>query len=83
MGVGVVEGVRVYQSAAEATAYKTGYDRGRSDTVKHLYWAQQNLHDPLRAQAEDQVALYPIPIPEQEIDGVVQQPTTRILRIQR
>ena len=82
-GVAASEAVNVYKTNAEAKAHRTGYDQGRSDAVKQLFWMQQNLHNPQLSPQSDQVTLYPIPVPEQEVDGVVQQPTTQYLRIQR
>ena len=31
---------------------------------------------------DDHISLYEIPVPEQQIDGVILKPTTKILRIQ-
>ncbi|SRR6266404_3946552 len=71
------------QGAIQSQAEKkleTGYNLGRSDATKQLYWATQ------RAQGGDENAKpeyseYQIPLPEQTIDGVIYQPTTKTLRI--
>ena len=65
-------------SAAEK-ARKDGYYKGRSDAVKQQYWIMVNQQRSAE-QANQDIALYEIPIPEQEIDGVMIQPTTRVLR---
>lgn len=63
------------------TAYQAGYDKGRSDSAKQQYWImvnQQKAGD----QPDQDVTLYEIPLPEQVIDGVTLEPTTRVLPIQ-
>jgi ADP-ribosylglycohydrolase len=59
---------------------EAGYNLGRSDATKQLYWATQ------RAQGGDDSSKpmyseYQIPLPEQTVDGVIYQPTTKTLRI--
>ncbi len=80
-GAGLGEAVQLYKSRAEASALRTGIDLGRSDSVKEMYWIQQKLQQSRSGAPGTTVTLYPIPIPEQEIDGVKLQPTTRLLRI--
>jgi hypothetical protein len=53
----------------------TGYDKGKSDAVKQQYWQKQ------RNQVGS-VRLYPVQLPEQRIDGVTFQPSTKLLRIE-
>ncbi len=62
-------------------AYATGYDKGKSDAVKQQYW----LYVAMQQQRRNQVAnvrLYPVKLPEQRIDGVTFQPSTKYLRIE-
>ena len=61
-------------------AYATGYDKGKSDAVKQQYWLYVAMQ-----QQRNQVAnvrLYPVKLPEQRIDGVTFQPSTKLLRIE-
>ena len=61
-------------------AYVTGYEKGRSDAAKQQYWIQirQQQHN----SATENVSLYAIPVPEQTIDGMILNPTTKYLRIE-
>lgn len=83
IGVGAAEAAQYYMARGEGKAFGTGYDKGRSDAVKEQYWIQQNFQQTRSAAPAAPITLYPIPIPEQEIDGVKLQPTTRVLRIQQ
>ena len=62
-------------------AFQSGYDHGRSDAVKQQYWMMVNQQK-AGEQTEEDLTLYEIPLPEQKIDGVILEPTTRILPIQ-
>lgn len=70
-----------YLSRKESKKAATeGYEKGRSDAVKQQYWIGVNQQ---RTPAKpDNVRLYSIPIPEQTIDGVTLNPTTKYLRIE-
>mgnify|MGYP002635056479 CR=1 FL=1 len=52
------------------TAYVDGYQQGRSDEVKRLYWAQQSLHQQQEAQPALKRSYYEIPVPAHIKDGV-------------
>lgn len=80
-GVLVSEGLRYAANKEEAKAYQSGYDKGRSDAVKQQYWllVHQQSHAP---GTDEHVRLYPVHLPEQTIDGVTFQPTTKYLRIE-
>lgn len=80
-GVGLAEGGRALFNRAEQKAYQRGLEQGRSDAVKEIYWRQQQAHRPAPGVAR--TTLYPIQLPEQEVDGVIYQPSTQYLRIQR
>ena len=61
-------------------AFANGYDKGKSDAVKQQYWlyvSMQHQHN-----ETDSVRLYPVQLPEQRIDGVTFQPSTKYLRIE-
>jgi hypothetical protein len=61
-------------------AYSTGYDRGRSDAVKQQYWLYVSMQQ--RRNQVSNVRLYPVQLPEQRVDGVTFQSTTKYLRIE-
>ena len=62
-------------------AYTTGYEKGRSDAVKQQYWILVNQQHQRSASPEN-ISLYAIPVPEQTVDGVILNPTTKYLRIE-
>ena len=61
-------------------AYATGYDKGKSDAVKQQYWLYVSMQRQRNQVAN--VRLYPVQLPEQRIDGVTFQPSTKYLRIE-
>lgn len=70
-----------YLADLQATnAYTTGYEKGRSDAVKQQYWILVNQQHQ-RSSSPENISLYAIPVPEQTIDGVILNPTTKYLRI--
>ena len=58
-----------------------GYNKGRSDAVKQQYWMLVNQQKGAPNQ-EPSISLYDIPLPEQQVDGVILAPRTTTLRIQ-
>jgi hypothetical protein len=58
-----------------------GYNKGRSDAVKQQYWIMENQQR-AALNITEEISLYDIPLPEQEIDGVILNPRTATLRIQ-
>jgi len=79
-GVLLSEGLHYGARKQSEKAYAAGYDKGRSDAVKQQYWLYVALqHKRNQAGA---VRLYPVQLPEQRIDGVTFQPTTKYLRIE-
>ena len=80
-GVIVSETLHYAAKKQAEKAYATGYDKGKSDAVKQQYW----LYVSMQRQRNNQVAnvrLYPVQLPEQRIDGVTFQPSTKLLRIE-
>jgi hypothetical protein len=61
-------------------AYATGYDKGKSDAVKQQYWLYVSMQR--QRNQVGRVRLYPVQLPEQRIDGVTFQPSTKLLRIE-
>ena len=80
-GVLLSEGGFYLAGKAEQNAYTTGYEKGRSDAVKQQYWIQVHQQQEQKTLLEN-VSLYAIPVPEQNIDGVILNPTTKYLRIE-
>lgn len=80
-GVLLSEGLHYASRKQAERAYADGYDKGRSDAVKQQYWVMVN-HQKAAGDANADVRLYEIPVPEQRIDGVILKPTTKYLRIE-
>jgi hypothetical protein len=80
-GVLVSEGVHYAAKKQADKASATAYEKGRSDAVKQQYWILVNQQKS-KAETENNVRLYEIPMPEQKIDGVTLEPTTKYLRIE-
>lgn len=79
-GIALGEGVHALQRKSERESYNQGYERGRGETAKTLYW---NLADQQRnPRTTESFRLYEVTIPEHVEDGVVVKPSTRIIRIQ-
>jgi len=79
-GVIVNEGLHFAAKKQSDKAYAAGYDKGKSDAVKQQYWLYVAMQQP--RNHEGNVRLYPVQLPEQRIDGVTFQPTTKLLRIE-
>jgi hypothetical protein len=81
-GVLLSEGAFYLANQQATNAYLAGYQKGRSDAVKQQYWIQVQQQQTQRTLPEN-VSLYAIPIPQQTIDGVILNPTTKYLRIEK
>ena len=79
-GVVVSETLHYAAKKEAGKAYSTGYDKGKSDAVKQQYWLYVSLQR--QRNRVSNVRLYPVQLPEQRIDGVTFQPTTKYLRIE-
>ena len=79
-GVLLSEGLHYAAKKGSQKAYATGYDKGKSDAVKQQYWLYVSL--PRQRNQVGSVRLYPVQLPEQRIDGVTFQPSTKYLRIE-
>lgn len=79
-GYVVGEGVNYLNSKSQRAAYQTGYEKGQSDAVKQQYWIAR---DNQRARTGDgyKEALYEIPVPANDVDGVRHEATTRVIRV--
>jgi hypothetical protein len=79
-GVILSEGLHYAARKQAEKAYATGYDKGKSDAVKQQYWLYVSMQKQRNHVAH--VRLYPVQLPEQRIDGVTFQPSTKLLRIE-
>jgi len=79
-GVILSEGLHFVAKKQAEKAYATGYDKGKSDAVKQQYWLYVSMQRQRNQVAN--VRLYPVQLPEQRIDGVTFQPSTKLLRIE-
>ena len=79
--IGVSETLHYAAKKQAEKAYATGYDKGKSDAVKQQYWLYVAMQQQRRNQVSN-VRLYPVKLPEQRIDGVTFQPSTKLLRIE-
>lgn len=79
-GFVVGETINFLNNKSQREAYLAGYEKGQSNAVKQQYWiARENQ----RRGADDgyEEALYEVPIPSSERDGVRREPTTRVIRV--
>ena len=79
-GVILSEGLHFAAKKQSDKAYAAGYDKGKSDAVKQQYWLYVSMQKQRNQVAN--VRLYPVKLPEQRIDGVTFQPSTKFLRIE-
>jgi hypothetical protein len=79
-GVILSEGLHYAAKKQSEKAYAAGYDKGKSDAVKQQYWLYVAMQK--RRNQVANVRLYPVKLPEQRIDGVMFQPSTKFLRIE-
>jgi outer membrane lipoprotein SlyB len=79
-GVILSEGLHFAAKKQSDNAYAAGYDKGKSDAVKQQYWLYIAMQKQRNQVAN--VRLYPVKLPEQRIDGVTFQPSTKFLRIE-
>ncbi len=79
-GVLVSEGVHYAANKQSQKAFLNGYEKGKSDAVKQQYWLYVDMQH--ARNRPDQVRLYEIHLPEQQIDGATFKPCTKYLRIE-
>ena len=79
-GVIVSETLHYAAKKQAEKAYATGYEKGKSDAVKQQYWLYVSMQRQRNQVAN--IRLYPVQLPEQRIDGVTFQPSTKLLRIE-
>lgn len=79
-GYVVGQTINFLTTKSQRDAYASGYEKGQSDAVKQQYWiARANQ----KRGADDgyQEALYEIPVPQSDRDGVRREATTRVIRV--
>jgi hypothetical protein len=79
-GYVVGQTINFLTNKSQRDAYASGYEKGQSDSVKQQYWiARANQ----RRSADDgyEEALYEIPVPQSERDGVRREASTRVIRV--
>lgn len=78
-GVLLGEGYHALKVHGQEKAKTEGYNLGRSDGVKQLYWdLQRQQRQPAPTET---YRLYEVTIPEHWEDGVLIKPSTHVLRI--
>jgi hypothetical protein len=79
-GVLASEGLHYAAKTQADKSYANGYDKGKSDAVKQQYWLYVSMQH--QRNQDSSVRLYPVQLPEQRIDGVTFQQSTKYLRIE-
>jgi hypothetical protein len=74
------ETINYFDNKAQSEAYLAGYEKGQSNAVKQQYWIAR---DNEQARTDDgyEESLYEIPVPATDQDGVLRDPTTRVIRV--
>ena len=81
-GTGLVADVVQSQfEGGQEKRVQQSYDQGRSDATKQLYWAAQSLQSATSDARPEPATFYEVRLPEQQIDGVVYNATTKVIRI--
>ena len=79
-GYVVGQTINFLTNKSQRDAYASGYEKGQSDAVKQQYWVARANQ---KRGADDgyEEALYEIPVPQSDRDGVRREPTTRVIRV--
>ena len=83
-GVAAGEWLNHSRETGQVKAFASGYDKGRSDEVKRLYWVQKALHrgDEFGGVDSPTPAYYEIPVPEHvSSDGTIIESYTEIIEV--
>jgi hypothetical protein len=80
LGYAVGQTINFFTNKAQREAYVSGYEKGQSDAVKQQYWIGR-ANQKRGASDGYEEALYEIPVPPSERDGVRREPTTRVIRV--
>lgn len=81
-GLLVGEAVNYGISSQKKTQYQEGYNKGRSDEVKALYWAQRAAHQPTEEDGQLRRKLVEIPVDESRAsDGTLIEEHHRVIEV--
>lgn len=81
-GVALGEVVNYLQDKAKKDKYTEGYNKGRSDEVKTLYWAQRDLQKGADDDSQLRRKYVEIPVEEHRTsDGTVIEQHTRVMEV--
>jgi hypothetical protein len=80
--VGFVAGetINYFNDKAQREAFVAGYEKGQSNSVKQQYWIARDNQRPSVDDGYEE-ALYEIPVPPSDRDGVRREPTKRVIRV--
>lgn len=86
--IGAVAGYaanEVFKASSEKSRkqqYVSGYDKGRSDATKMLYWAQRDTHRRALGESTLEKRFYEIPVAAHMTrDGVLIEPHSRVVEV--
>ena len=71
-----------WEEAGKTGAFRSGYDKGRSDEVKRLYWIQKRMHAGDGERDGLYRGYYEIPVPEHVAsDGTLIEQHTQVVEV--
>lgn len=81
-GVAAGSALGQWQEAGERKAFASGYDQGRSDEVKRLYWSAKRLHENHSGTPIVERAYYEVPVAEHVAsDGTIIEAHTQVVEV--
>ena len=80
-GYTVGEGINYLSNKSQKEAYLAGYEKGQSNAVKQQYWIARDNQRPKSNDDGYAESLYEIPVPATDQNGVLREPTTRVIRV--
>ncbi len=80
-GYTVGEAINYLSNKSQKEAYLAGYEKGQSNAVKQQYWIARDNQRPKPNDDGYAESLYEIPVPATDQNGVLREPTTRVIRV--
>ena len=80
-GYTVGEAINYLSNKSQKEAYLAGYEKGQSNAVKQQYWIARDNQRPKPNDDGYAESLYEIPVPATDENGVLREPTTRVIRV--
>ena len=81
-GVAAGSLLNYWGEAGKTGAFRSGYDKGRSDEVKRLYWIQKRMHEGDGEGDGLYRGYYEIPVPEHVAsDGTLIEQHTQVVEV--